>query len=290
MYSANELPIQDYQDYWNLLYTTFCEHIGDRFSFEGEVMIRKAVASMGHWQGLQQQVEHEAMGLNTNLSSLFRFGRGAVRDPREVIKFYTLEPEMVLWEQYTCPLTNYCMGQHRESYALFYWEEYWNAFISGYTKGKGQFHLSAVLADPRDICCQCSAYLRPANLDAEHWHHAFEKLDNVSDAASLTFMDYVREKAILLCIYMARELETSFGEDGIAVYKEALSAFEKASESVLEDKADRRGCVCDASFLQTVYPFANAEASNVWKRLNAENIGKEIQTRVMAPLWAKYAD
>ena len=43
MYSTEELPLQDRQDFWNPLYTSFCRTICEKYKVEGEAVIRRAL-------------------------------------------------------------------------------------------------------------------------------------------------------------------------------------------------------------------------------------------------------
>ena len=162
MYSTEELPLQDRQDFWNPLYTSFCRTICEKYKVEGEAVIRRAVGSVGYWQGEQQRRDYERSGISTDLNAFFQSGRGAVCDPRSVATIYTQTKEVRLWDQFTCPMSNYWKANNAEAYGLFYCEEYMKSYLSGYTGGKGQFHLSMTLSDKRDMCCQFAAYLRPA--------------------------------------------------------------------------------------------------------------------------------
>lgn len=114
------------------------------------------------------------------------------------------------------------------------------SFLSGYTGGKGQFHLSMTLSDKRDMCCQFAAYLRPANLDAQQRCTAFEKKAVPEGTASISFADYMRKRP-LLCVFIWKELDEAFGKEGAQLYANALRRFEKESEAMLEDIAFRRG-------------------------------------------------
>lgn len=49
MYSTEELPLQDRQDFWNPLYTSFCRTICEKYKVEGEAVSRGAVrAAVGY--------------------------------------------------------------------------------------------------------------------------------------------------------------------------------------------------------------------------------------------------
>ena len=72
MYSIDELPLQDLQNFWSLLYMDFCRKICTDHPAEGETVIRRAIAETGRRQGEWQRQEHEQMGLNTNLHSFCR--------------------------------------------------------------------------------------------------------------------------------------------------------------------------------------------------------------------------
>ena len=237
MYSTEELPLQDRQDFWNPLYTSFCRTICEKYKVEGEAVIRRAVGSVGYWQGEQQRRDYERSGISTDLNAFFQSGRGAVCDPRSVATIYTQTKEVRLWDQFTCPMPNYWKANNAEAYGLFYCEEYMKSFLSGYTGGKGQFHLSMTLSDKRDMCCQFAAYLRPANLDAQQRCTAFEKKAVPEGAASISFADYMQEKAVLLCVFIWKELDEAFGKEGAQLYTNALRRFEKESEAMLEDIA-----------------------------------------------------
>ena len=89
MYSTEELPLQDRQDFWNPLYTSFCRTICEKYKVEGEAVIRRAVGSVGYWQGEQQRRDYERSGISTDLNAFFQSGRGAVCDPRSVATIYT---------------------------------------------------------------------------------------------------------------------------------------------------------------------------------------------------------
>lgn len=89
MYSMDELPLQDLQNFWSLLYMDFCRKICTDHPAEGETVIRRAIAETGRRQGEWQRQEHEQMGLNTNLHSFFLDGRGAVCDPRSAAAVHT---------------------------------------------------------------------------------------------------------------------------------------------------------------------------------------------------------
>ena len=44
MYSIDELPLQDLQNFWSLLYMDFCRKICTDHPAEGETVIRRAIA------------------------------------------------------------------------------------------------------------------------------------------------------------------------------------------------------------------------------------------------------
>ena len=288
MYSTEELPLQDRQDFWNPLYTSFCRTICEKYKVEGEAVIRRAVGSVGYWQGEQQRRDYERSGISTDLNAFFQSGRGAVCDPRSVATTYTQTREVRLWDQFTCPMSNYWKANNAEAYGLFYCEEYMKSFLSGYTGGKGQFHLSMTLSDKRDMCCQFAAYLRPANLDAQQRCTAFEKKAVPEGAASISFADYMQEKAVLLCVFIWKELDKAFGKEGAQLYANALRRFEKESEAMLEDITFRRGIPCDRRLLESAFPFSLREPSTLWDRLSAEEACALFMKTVAAPLAARY--
>ena len=185
-------------------------------------------------------------------------------------------------------MSNYWKANNAEAYSLFYCEEYMKSFLSGYTGGKGQFHLSMTLSDKRDMCCQFAAYLRPANLDAQQRCTAFEKKAVPEGAASISFADYMQEKAVLLCVFIWKELDEAFGKEGAQLYANALRRFEKESEAMLEDIAFRRGIPCDRRLLESAFPFSLREPSTLWDRLSAEEACALFMKTVAAPLAARY--
>lgn len=288
MYSTEELPLQDRQDFWNPLYTSFCRTICEKYKVEGEAVIRRAVGSVGYWQGEQQRRDYERSGISTDLNAFFQSGRGAVCDPRSVATTYTQTREVRLWDQFTCPMPNYWKANNAEAYGLFYCEEYMKSFLSGYTGGKGQFHLSMTLSDKRDMCCQFAAYLRPANLDAQQRCTAFEKKAVPEGAASISFADYMQEKAVLLCVFIWKELDEAFGKEGAQLYTNALRRFEKESEAMLEDIAFRRGIPCGGEFIAQSFPFSLFAASPLWSALSAVKASELFHELVISPLAAKY--
>ncbi len=288
MYSMEELPLQDLQDFWDLLYTTFCRKICADQPAEGEAVIRRAIAEMGRRQGEWQRQEHEQSGLNTDLRSFFLDGRGAVCDPRAAMTLYARTAEVCLWDRYICPMANYWAAHGAEAYGLFYCEEYMRAFLSGYTGGKGQFHMSKVLTDKRDILCQFSAYFRPANLEPEQRRTAFERAPVQWEEPSGSFSDYIREKAVLLCAFLCAELKQTSGAAGLQSFTGALRAFELESESLLEDIALRRGVRCDQDLLERSFPFSLHEPSALWSSLSADEARALLMKFVASPLAAKY--
>jgi hypothetical protein len=81
MYSTEELPLQDRQDFWNPLYTSFCRTICEKYKVEGEAVIRRAVGSVGYWQGEQQRRDYERSGISTDLNAFFQSGRALFAIP-----------------------------------------------------------------------------------------------------------------------------------------------------------------------------------------------------------------
>ncbi len=128
--------------------------------------------------------------------------------------------------------------------------------------------MSMTLSDKRDMCCQFAAYLRPANLDAQQRCTAFEKKPCRRGATSISFADYMQEKAVLLCVFIWKELDEAFGKEGAQLFTPTrFRRFEKESEAMLEDIAFRRGIPCGGEFIAQSFPFSLFAASPLWSAL-----------------------
>lgn len=258
MHSIQELPSEKQHDFWCLLYTTLSEEVLHHFEEAGEAVVRKALRDLGHWQGRQQRAEHIHRGISANISSLFTCGRGAVRDPRCTTDIRLQSDEVRTWDQYTCPMANYWHSCHAERSGMLYCEEYMRALLLGYTNGKGQYHVSKTLADHSDLFCQLSAYLRPANLNDEERADSFGLQAASSGNSADCDKEYLCERGRCFCISLYRILCKTAGEAGQKVYEDALCLFETKAEEMLRNFAYKRGVLCNASYIQEVFPFARA--------------------------------
>lgn len=140
MNTIQELPIQNQQDFWSMLYMHLGKSIMEICGRRGEGAIRHGLHKMAEDDGRRFREECIKQGAKTNLRSLYAMGCACSCDPRVRTKTLCDEEQVHLWETYTCPLANLWLDNDQAFLGNLYCEENQHGIMMTYTGGAGQFH------------------------------------------------------------------------------------------------------------------------------------------------------
>lgn len=286
MFNLSDIKLQNQQDAWTLLFFHFCEEITRAFGEKGEMVIRGAVKAMGFYLGKRSMEELAAAGINTNLHSLFEYGACSACDPRAVFgPIREKEGQMRLWDVFVCPIAAFLNKRGASRYALYYCEEYLRAVVLSYTEGCGQLNLSKKLSCPRDVHCQFSAYLRPANLPQPQRERSFGAAASAPGYSKARFSDVISDKTILLCCAMYEKLLEFFPEDGEYVFSRALRSYLPEVLGVMKKHASDTQMPCTGEFLKLSFPIStDTSADELWKKANGKRAAELVQKLLLDSL------
>ena len=123
MNTIQELPIQNQQDFWSMLYMHLGKSIMEICGRRGEGAIRHGLHKMAEDDGRRFREECIKQGAKTNLRSLYAMGCACSCDPRVRTKTLCDEEQVHLWETYTCPLANLWLDNDQAFLGNLYCEE-----------------------------------------------------------------------------------------------------------------------------------------------------------------------
>lgn len=277
MDNIEELKLQNQQDSWTLLYDCLCSEAIRAFGWRGERCIRHSLKAMGEWQGNRARQAHAKVGIPTDLYSLFHYGPLAAKDPRVVSMVRTDTAQERIWDVFTSPVARLLGVRGHDAFGVWYFEEYARAVVLAYTENRGQYCISKNLNCPRDIICQASAYLRPANQTAEQRHRSFG-VPRPENVLAPSLHESIAQKTILLCVISHDLLTEMFGADGERAFSNALRAYADEIVSVMQQWANETGMRFDKEFAMLNFSLSLDASEPLWSE--ASETGNNVAGRV----------
>lgn len=279
MNTIQELPIQNQQDFWSMLYMHLGKSIMEICGRRGEGAIRHGLHKMAEDDGRRFREECIKQGAKTNLRSLYAMGCACSCDPRVRTKTLCDEEQVHLWETYTCPLANLWLDNDQAFLGNLYCEENQHGIMMTYTGGAGQFHTTKKILCHRtngcrpDNYCRFAAYYRPANVDKEQRTEAFSDGSVNDEALPKPFMS-VQEELTAKCIrtvkYLTDAAEEHFGSEGLCAIALGLRALVEPTAAMMRH-------------------YADATLSKDIKEFAAQNLPVSLDT-AKDDLWTVYGD
>lgn len=163
MNSISEIPKQNSQDAWSMLYLALAAEWKSNFGLSGEELIREAIRESGIRQGRERRNALAAAGYAADVKALFNSRFGLARDPR--LKESVLEEtsQVRRFEVYLDPVAGMFLKKNRLEEGFWFYQEYLYGIFSGYTAGVGQMHINRIMTCPRDLYGEYACLIRPAN-------------------------------------------------------------------------------------------------------------------------------
>lgn len=247
MNSIREIPLQNQQDFWSMLYLYLGKNILQVCGRKGEQAIRQALQKLGTEDGLRYRQACLDQGCKTNLRSLFAMGCACSNDPRVRTTVRCDQEQVHLWETYTCPLADLWQDHDQAFLGNFYCEDYQWALIRAYTDGAGQFHTTKKLlchrtngCRPDNHCC-FAAYYRPANVGEEQRAQSFSEDGGQQAPLPVPFQTYAQAmtaKCIRTVKYLAEAAEEHFGSEGLNAVALGLRELVQPTADMMRHDAD----------------------------------------------------
>ena len=278
MYNISEIKLQHKYDSWVFWYMYIADSVMEICGRSGEKIIRKAVAKSAEMQGESLRKKHVELGIYTNIKGLYKYGCGALNDPRVIENVIEESAEERFWEIYTDPMCHILQNANKQYLGLVFSEEYQLALLKAYTMGKGQMNLSKNIHCSRDNHSRYSAYFRPANTVGEHRKEAFPPIGEASpeyDIPPMDFTTYVEELARLFYLNILDLAEIERGKEGISAVAEGVKNYCKDIIPIMKKHADNTARNYDEKLYEDYFVFTV-------KHLNCENkMGMKIFNTVL---------
>lgn len=224
MNTIQQIPLQNQQDFWAMLYMHIGKSILDVCGRRGEKAIRQALREISEEDGRMFLQECEKQGVKPNLHSLYAMGCACSADPRVRSQVLCDQEQMRLWEVYTCPLANLWQDADQAFLGNLYCEENQLGLIDAFTHGRGQFHVTKKILCHRtngcrpDNYCRFSAYYRAANVEKDQRNEIFSEDESTSAPAPVCPQDFqtqLRRKCIRTLTKLAATAQAEFGAEGL---------------------------------------------------------------------------
>lgn len=284
MNTIQEIPLQNRQDFWSMLYLYLGKSVMDICGRRGEAAIRSALQSIAEEDGRRFREHCLRQGGRPNLAALYQMGCGCSRDPRMRTEVLCGQEQMRIWEVYTCPMANLWLKAGEDFLANLYCEENQLTLMDAYTGGKGQFHLTKKLTCRRDNgCrpdgyCRFSAYYRAANVDEARREECFSPEGEVQPplAPLETQEQALARKSVQLVCRLAEKAGELFGQEGLCAVSQGLRALVQPTAELLLHNAEMTLSGDLAGFVQQNLPLSlEPEEDGTWSRFGSEE-GREL--------------
>ena len=247
MNTIQQIPLQNQQDFWAMLYMHIGKSILDVCGRRGEKAIRQALREMSEEDGRMFLQECEKQGVKPNLHSLYAMGCGCSADPRVRSQVLCDQEQMRLWEVYTCPLANLWLDAGQAFLGNLYCEENQLGLIAAFTNGRGQFHVTKKITCHRtngcrpDNYCRFSAYYRAANVDKDQRDVCFHMDGTSTDPEPTCVADLptqLHRKCIRTITKLAAAAQAEFGQEGLCAVALGLRSLAQPTADMMLHYAD----------------------------------------------------
>ena len=247
MNTIYEIPLQNQQDFWAMLYMHVGKSIMDTCGRHGEAAIRAALHSIAEYEGKMYLQACQDRGVKPNVRTLYELGCGCCSDPRVRTKVLCDEEQERLWEVHTCPLADLWQNAGAARLGNLYCEENQLGLIDAYTTGKGQFHVGKKLLYHRsngcrpDNHCGMAVYYRAANVDDQQRQACFTPEGAPSDPHQQpleTQRELLSRKSVQLICRLAACAQEYFGDEGLRAVALGLRALVKPTADMLLHDAE----------------------------------------------------
>ncbi|HHW27005.1 MAG TPA: L-2-amino-thiazoline-4-carboxylic acid hydrolase [Firmicutes bacterium] len=284
MDNIHEIPLQNQQDCWAMLYMHLCASMVEYCGQRAKGAIREAVRRLSEDRGRTLRESHLAAGAKTNLKTLYG-GFDCLPDPRVRQTILAETDQVRLWEVYTCPVADLWVKAGHRDLGLCYCEEYQHALLKAYTGGKAQVNLSALLTCDRDNHCRFSVYYRRANLSDAQLKESFSEPGQSGSEVvptSPSFRDGLNALSIKTYYYLLEVAEERFGKDGVVAVTAGLRELAAALAPVLKTHADDTLNTCDRDFLRENFPLAlETDSESLWAQYSGHNAPLLLQVNLL---------
>ncbi len=293
MNTIQEISLQNWQDFWSMLYMHMGKSIMETCGRHGEAVIRSALQDIAQEDGRRFREECLKQGGKPNLRALYQLGCGCSADPRMRSAVLNDQEQMRIWEVYTCPMANLWLDHGQSFLANLYCEENQLELLNTFTDGKGQFHLSKKLTCHRengcrpDNYCRFSAYYRMANVDASKRAECFtqEGEEEVQLSPAETQEQALARKCVQLIARLTAGAKAAFGQEGLCAVSLGLRNLVAPTADMLLHYADMTLSGDLLDFVQKNLPVSlEPGRDELWARYADENSLRLYESGFAVPL------
>ncbi|MCI9557120.1 MAG: hypothetical protein HFF53_09320 [Lawsonibacter sp.] len=278
MNTIQEIPLQNQQDFWSMLYLSLGKSVMEICGRRGEAAIRTALQSIAEEEGHRFRAYCLERGGRPNLSALYQMGCGCARDPRMRSAVLEDQEQMRIWEVYTCPMANLWLDAGQSFLANLYCEENQLGLMAAYTGGKGQFHLTKKLTCRRDNGCRAdnycrfSAYYRAANVDEAQRAECFSPEGEVQPPLFPLESpeEALARKSVQLVCRLAEKAKALFGQEGLCAVSQGLRALVQPTAELLMHNAAMTLSGDLERFVEVNLPAVLDPEGDAWARYGSE--------------------
>lgn len=286
MYNINEIPFQNMQDYWSMMYMYVSRSLVDNCGTDAQGAIRTAVRRMCEARGKELRFKHVNANVKTNLLNLYEVGQDYTIDPRMHEEIICKTEQVLRWEVWNCPLADLWNKAGENELGKLYCEENQHALLKGYTNAKGQMNLSKILTCVRDNHCCFAAYYRPANLSGEQRKESFaypsEEPKQIKPLSNASFQDGIKSQFIKTIYYLLETADECYASEGVCALAHGLHNFSDAAVFALKSQADRTLNACDKVFVKNNFPISlDAKEDDLWEKYGGNNTRQIVQVNLL---------